>query len=99
MLRRTKTSTRDGRQIVNIPALTEEIVYIELNEEEKATYDRLHSRSQQNYREQLSQNNYEYLSIFEQILRLRQFCDHPDLVTPKNYDLNDKSLSAFMNKI
>jgi len=82
-LRRTKESkTQDGKGILDLPPRKEMLQPLRLDPEEKAIYDRFEEESTREFQElsatgQVMKN---YVGILQRILRLRQICDHPDLV-------------------
>ena len=85
-LRRTKDSkTKDGRRILSLPPRRDELRYLKFDEQERAIYDGFFSESKAEFK-QLSHNNEvmkNYVGILQKILRLRQICDHFELVQGK----------------
>ncbi|KDQ19896.1 hypothetical protein BOTBODRAFT_101668 [Botryobasidium botryosum FD-172 SS1] len=86
-LRRTKeTKASDGKNILNLPPRHDELRYLKFDEKEKAVYDSYYDESKAEY-SQLRQNNEvmkNYVGILQKILRLRQICDHFELVQGKD---------------
>jgi SWI/SNF-related matrix-associated actin-dependent regulator of chromatin subfamily A3 len=81
-LRRTKDSTADdGRRILNLPPRKESQMWLELREDERAIYDARHAQGKaelENFQqEEVGSRNYAH--VLQQILRLRQTCNHVDL--------------------
>ena len=83
LLRRTKGSTDvDGKPIVVLPPRTVRTIYLQLSDEERDFYTKLHSRSRAEF---LSYGvNASYTSVLALLLRLRQCCDHPFLVLSRS---------------
>ncbi|KAL1413004.1 hypothetical protein Q8F55_000753 [Vanrija albida] len=83
MLRRTKDATIDGKPILNLPARNVNVVECQFDDDEQAFYDALEHKTN------LTMNRYlrsgtamsNYTSVLSMLLRLRQACDHPALVT------------------
>ncbi|CAN0887295.1 DNA repair protein RAD5B [Linum grandiflorum] len=90
MLRRTKeTKDKYGRPILVLPPTDIQLVKCEPSEAERDFYVALFRRSKDEFENLVAQgtvlNN--YASVLELLLRLRQCCNHPYLVTSK-YDIN-----------
>jgi SNF2 family DNA or RNA helicase len=81
-LRRTKDSTADdGRKILNLPMRKESQMWLELREDERAIYDARHAQGKAEL-DKFQQNEVgtrNYAHVLQQILRLRQTCNHVDL--------------------
>ncbi|EIW71155.1 hypothetical protein TREMEDRAFT_27733 [Tremella mesenterica DSM 1558] len=81
-LRRTKDSTMEnGKRILNLPPRKEVQLWLDLAEDERAAYDERANRIKQKVTElratnQLSKN---FANVLQEVLRLRQICDHVDL--------------------
>jgi len=81
-LRRTKDSTaEDGRRILNLPPRKEVQLWLDLREDERKAYDdravAVKERvGQLQANNELSKN---YANVLQEVLRLRQICDHVDL--------------------
>ncbi|KAK9448166.1 SNF2 family N-terminal domain-containing protein [Limtongia smithiae] len=83
LLRRTKTmKAKDGTPLVVLPPKEVHIESIELTETERAVYDLFYRRAKQTFTASVAAGTVmkSYTTIFAQILRLRQSCDHPLLV-------------------
>lgn len=81
-LRRTKDSTADdGRKILNLPARKETQVWLDLREDERHAYDmrQKEAKAQVAEFEQEGTLQKNYANVLQQLLRLRQICDHVDL--------------------
>lgn len=82
-LRRTKDSTaEDGRRILNLPPRKEIQVWLDLREDEREAYN-LRKGEAKKFAEELKDNKEitnAYATMLQEILRLRQTCDHVDLV-------------------
>ncbi|KAK4684735.1 hypothetical protein P7C73_g5428, partial [Tremellales sp. Uapishka_1] len=81
-LRRTKDSTtEDGKRILNLPPRKETQLWLTLREDERQAYAERESAARHKVEElkgkhELSKN---YASVLQEVLRLRQICDHVDL--------------------
>lgn len=85
-LRRTKESRgTDGEKILELPPRSDEIRYLEFDEREKKAYDAYFAESYAEFNELDKRNEVmkNYVGILQKILRLRQICDHLDLVKGK----------------
>ncbi|KAF9871544.1 hypothetical protein CkaCkLH20_10955 [Colletotrichum karsti] len=82
MLRRTKTSEIDGKPILQLPEKTEEVVYAELDEDERKFYTDLETKSQVQINKYLRKGTLgkHYSHVLVLLLRLRQSCCHPHLL-------------------
>ena len=85
-LRRTKESkTQDGQKILSLPPRRDELRYLKFDQNEQEIYDEFFNESKAEFNE-LSTNNEvmkNYVGILQKILRLRQICDHFELVEGK----------------
>lgn len=86
-LRRTKESkTADGKRILSLPPRRDELRKLHFDPQEQAIYDQFFSASKAEFNE-MSDNNEvmkNYVGILQKILRLRQICDHYELVEGKD---------------
>ncbi|KAK2030255.1 SNF2 family domain-containing protein [Colletotrichum zoysiae] len=82
LLRRTKTSQIDGKPILQLPEKTEEVVYAELDEDERKFYTDLETQSQVQINKYLRKGTLgkHYSHVLVLLLRLRQTCCHPHLL-------------------
>ncbi|KAF2454610.1 SNF2 family N-terminal domain-containing protein [Lineolata rhizophorae] len=89
LLRRHKDSTIDGKRILNLPPRTIEIKHAVFNKDEKKIYEALRERSVVTFNRYLKKGHIRtnYMHVLLQLLRLRQACCHPrllsDFVAPK----------------
>ncbi|KZV77672.1 hypothetical protein PENSPDRAFT_567952 [Peniophora sp. CONT] len=86
-LRRTKESkTNAGERILTLPPRRDELRYLKFDSEEQAVYDRFFNESKAEFRKLSNKNEVmkNYVGILQKILRLRQICDHIDLVKGKS---------------
>jgi SWI/SNF-related matrix-associated actin-dependent regulator of chromatin subfamily A3 len=98
-LRRTKESkTQDGRKILSLPPRREELRYLKFNEQEQKIYDHFFNESKAEFNELSDKNEVmkNYVGILQKILRLRQICDHFELVEGKRPgDLSQDSVTSY----
>ncbi|KAG6854236.1 hypothetical protein C0991_009254 [Blastosporella zonata] len=88
-LRRTKeTKTQDGKRILDLPPRNDELRYLQFEPQEKEIYDQFFNESKAEFNEMTSKNEVmkNYVGILQKILRLRQICDHFELVQGKGLD-------------
>ena len=81
-LRRTKDSmAEDGRRILNLPPRKEEQLWMDLREDEREAYDARATAVRQRVGELQANNELgkNYANVLQEVLRLRQICDHVDL--------------------
>lgn len=83
LLRRTKTSRIDGKPIITLPPKTEEIQHVVFSDDEQAYYNSLESRTQLQFNKYMKAGTVgkNYSNILVLLLRLRQCCCHPHLIT------------------
>lgn len=89
-LRRTKESkAENGQRILSLPPRKDEIRYLKFDEQEQAIYDQFFSESKAEFNELSHKNEVmkNYVGILQKILRLRQICDHYELVMNKGLGL------------
>ncbi|RYP46642.1 hypothetical protein DL768_007187 [Monosporascus sp. mg162] len=88
-LRRTKHSTLDGKQILQLPECSMEKAEAMFDEDQQAFYNALESEQQLKFNKYLEVGtvgkNYAYILVL--LLRLRQACCHPHLI--KDYGIPD----------
>lgn len=85
-LRRTKeTKTPDGKRILALPPRRDELRYLRFDEQEQGIYDQFFNESKAEFNEMTNKNEVmkNYVGILQKILRLRQICDHFELVKGK----------------
>lgn len=86
-LRRTKESTdADGKRILNLPPRHDEVRYLKFDEKEKEVYDSYYTESKAEFTDLTKSGEVlkNYVGILQKILRLRQICDHYELVKGKD---------------
>ncbi|KAM5539722.1 hypothetical protein V8D89_006535 [Ganoderma adspersum] len=85
MLRRTKATIVNGKPILDLPARLVNVVECEFNQVEREFYNSVEQKVQSSL-EQLQQGdiNKAYTSVLVLLLRLRQTCNHPALIS-KDY--------------
>ncbi|WRT64369.1 uncharacterized protein IL334_001301 [Kwoniella shivajii] len=83
MLRRTKDATIDGKKILNLPGRTVAITPCDFDDEERAFYDALEKKTEITFNRFVKSGTAmaNYTSVLTMLLRLRQACVHPSLVT------------------
>jgi SWI/SNF-related matrix-associated actin-dependent regulator of chromatin subfamily A3 len=82
-LRRTKESkSEDGKKILTLPPRRDELRYLRFDSSEQKIYDQVFQESKDEFNELTKQNEVmkNYVGILQKILRLRQICDHWQLV-------------------
>lgn len=87
-LRRTKeTKTSDGKKILNLPPRRDELRYLKFDPREQTIYDQFFTESKAEFNELSNKNEVmkNYVGILQKILRLRQICDHFELVEGKGF--------------
>lgn len=85
-LRRTKeTEDQTGKKILSLPPRRDELRWLQFDPQEQAIYNRFFSESKAEFNEMSSKNEVmrNYVGILQKILRLRQICDHFELVRGK----------------
>lgn len=88
-LRRTKeTRSPDGRRILALPPREDKLVRLELGQVEKEIYNQYFTESKAEFTDLTRKNQVmkNYVGILQKLLRLRQICDHKDLITIKPSD-------------
>lgn len=86
-LRRTKeTKLQDGQRILALPPRRDELRYLRFDEQEQAIYDQFFNESKAEFNDLSKKNEVmkNYVGILQKILRLRQICDHFELVQGKS---------------
>ena len=89
-LRRTKESkTENGQKILSLPPRRDELRYLKFDEQEQSIYDQFFTESKAEFAELSNKNEVmkNYVGILQKILRLRQICDHFELVKNKGLGL------------
>lgn len=98
-LRRTKdTRAQDGKRILALPPRKDELRELKFNKEEQEIYDQFFNESKAEFKELSHRNEVmkNYVGILQKILRLRQICDHFELVKqPKETSGVDGSTQSY----
>ncbi|WVQ82473.1 hypothetical protein IAT38_004602 [Cryptococcus sp. DSM 104549] len=82
MLRRTKDAKIDGKAILNLPGRTVKVMACDFDVEERAFYDALEKQTEITFNKFVkSGGKFNQMSMLTLLLRLRQACVHPTLVT------------------
>ncbi|OOG00516.1 hypothetical protein ASPCADRAFT_502814 [Aspergillus carbonarius ITEM 5010] len=99
LLRRTKTSTIDGKPILQLPPKTTDIVHAVFSEEEQEFYNALEDRSQLEVNKYLERGapGRDYSNILVLLLRLRQACCHPHLIKEFSTDITAEDTDLIVN--
>ncbi|KAF9242263.1 SNF2 family N-terminal domain-containing protein [Melanogaster broomeanus] len=84
MLRRTKTQVINGKPLLELPERILELVECSFNDTEKEFYRRLETRMTSEVDKLVRAENVNYTHVLVLLLRLRQACNHPSLVS-KDY--------------
>jgi hypothetical protein len=90
-LRRTKESkTQNGQRILALPPRRDELRYLKFDEQEQGIYDQFFNESKAEFDELSDKNEVmkNYVGILQKILRLRQICDHFELVQGKGFGVD-----------
>ncbi|KAI9068646.1 hypothetical protein FKP32DRAFT_1561262 [Trametes sanguinea] len=92
MLRRTKTTIVNGKPILELPDRIVNVVDCEFDAEERTFYHSVEEKVQTSL-EQLQQGdiNKAYTSVLVLLLRLRQACNHPCLIS-KDYKKDEEAV-------
>ncbi|KAE8355418.1 SNF2 family N-terminal domain-containing protein [Aspergillus coremiiformis] len=90
LLRRTKDSKIDGKPILQLPRRISEKVHAVFSEDEQELYNSLEARTQLQFNKYLQSGTVgrNYSNILVLLLRLRQACCHPHLITDFSIKLN-----------
>ena len=89
-LRRTKESkAENGQKILSLPPRRDVLRYLKFEPQEQSIYDQFFQESKAQFKELSNKNEVmkNYVGILQQILRLRQICDHFELVANKRLGL------------
>ncbi|KKK25771.1 hypothetical protein ARAM_002027 [Aspergillus rambellii] len=94
LLRRTKDSKKiDGNPILELPARISEKVHAAFSEDELELYTALETRTQLQFNKYLQSGTVgrNYSNILVLLLRLRQACCHPHLISDMSVKLNENT--------
>lgn len=97
VMRRTKDmKTPTGEPLVPLPPKTIDIEKVELSKVERELYDHIFARAKRTFSANVEAGTVmrSYTTIFAQILRLRQSCDHPLLTRNKDIVADEEEAAA-----
>jgi len=97
VLRRTKDMrTPQGEALVPLPPKTIEVEQVELSKNEREVYQHIFARVKRTFNSNVEAGTLmkSYTTIFAQILRLRQSCDHPILIRNKEIVADEEDAAA-----
>ncbi|CAK5264607.1 unnamed protein product [Mycena citricolor] len=97
-LRRTKESKKqDGSKILDLPPRRDELRYLKFDEQEQDIYDQFYHESKAEFEDLTDKNEVmkNYVGILQKILRLRQICDHWELVEGKGLGQQPDSAASY----
>nr|KIR45923.1 hypothetical protein I312_04893 [Cryptococcus bacillisporus CA1280] len=99
MLRRTKDAEIDGKKILNLPGRTVQVLPCAFDADERAFYDALEQKTTLTFNKFVKSGtaNANYTSVLTLLLRLRQACVHPSLVT-KSLDTDVDAITDAVSK-
>ncbi|KAJ3910124.1 SNF2 family N-terminal domain-containing protein [Lentinula edodes] len=101
-LRRTKESTtEDGKRILSLPPRRDELRFLKFDPQEQAIYNQFFNESKAEFTEMSDKNEVmkNYVGILQKILRLRQICDHFELVEGKGLTSEDQTLASMQETV
>ncbi|TFY74691.1 hypothetical protein EWM64_g9322 [Hericium alpestre] len=86
MLRRRKTDMINGKPLIDLPARSVEVLQCEFDDDERAFYHSVENRIEEQMNKLLKSGDVmkNYTHVLVLLLRLRQACNHPSLVS-KDY--------------
>lgn len=88
MLRRTKDSRIDGKEILNLPEKHNTVDYVTMGEEERAKYVEIEAGAQKTMRRAMQEaRSSTGANMLVLLLKLRQTCDHPLLTGDQARDV------------
>ncbi|KAG7263549.1 hypothetical protein CRUP_018492, partial [Coryphaenoides rupestris] len=95
-LRRTKSSTVDGHPLVALPEKVVCVERVELARHEREEYELARSDGQHTISMYVAEGTVlsNYADVLAILMRLRQLCCHPDLLTSKSSDLGGATTPA-----
>ncbi|KAK8220148.1 DNA helicase rad5 [Zalaria obscura] len=97
VLRRTKDmKTPSGEALVPLPPKTVNIEKVDFSKVERDLYEHIFARAKRTFNSNMEAGTVmkSYTTIFAQILRLRQSCDHPVLTRNKNMVAEEEDAAA-----
>nr|GMD36140.1 helicase-like transcription factor CHR28 isoform X1 [Ipomoea batatas] len=101
MLRRTKGTLIEGQPIINLPPKTIHLKKVAFSAEERAFYNRLEAVSRSQFKAYAAAGTVRqnYANILLMLLRLRQACDHPQLVKGQSSDSVKRTSTEEVKKL
>lgn len=81
MLRRRKDQTLNGKALIELPKRIVKVVSCEFDSYEHAFYESLESKMESVIEKLMGSKGNNYISVLLLLLRLRQACNHPILVS------------------
>ena len=102
LFRRTKeTETTDGKKLLELPPKKFHEITIKFSDDENQTYDAILAEIQVKFNDMLRMGKDVvlkfYLFFLTKLLRLRQSCDHLNLIVEENKDGNQKEKEKLPN--
>lgn len=97
-LRRTKESrAEDGKKILSLPPRHDELRFLKFDQQEQEIYNQFFNESKAEFHELSHKNEVmkNYVGILQKILRLRQICDHFELVKNKGLGLPGDASTSY----
>ncbi|KAJ6519651.1 SNF2 family N-terminal domain-containing protein [Mycena sanguinolenta] len=97
-LRRTKESKKqDGTKILDLPPRRDELRYLKFDEQEQSIYNEFFNESKAEFDDLADKNEVmkNYVGILQKILRLRQICDHYELVEGKGLGQQQDAAASY----
>ncbi|XP_023644840.1 helicase-like transcription factor CHR28 isoform X2 [Capsella rubella] len=87
MLRRTKDTLLDGKPVISLPPKSIELRRVDFTKEERDFYSKLECDSRDQFKEYAEAGTVKqnYVNILLMLLRLRQACGHPLLVSTSSW--------------
>ncbi|KAF9453312.1 hypothetical protein P691DRAFT_658741 [Macrolepiota fuliginosa MF-IS2] len=98
MLRRRKDDVLNGKKLIDLPKRTVEIISCPFDASERAFYDSLETKMDDVLEKLMNQEKgNKYISVLLLLLRLRQACNHPLLVS-KDYKKDLEAVESHASK-
>ncbi|KAG6865601.1 hypothetical protein C0991_001025 [Blastosporella zonata] len=97
MLRRRKDQTIDGKALIELPKRTVEVISCDFDPSEQVFYNSLENKMESVIEKLMGNGKNNYISVLLLLLRLRQACNHPILVT-QDYKADNDALDPKAKK-